>query len=152
MYALDLSLVIKSNAYTHWILSLVIKVNVCTHWILALVIKSNAYIYWILSLYIESNNEICNVIADLLALRHWKMSLVVMVITRDTLALSLVPSALVIKSMCSLVITITTRDIFQCLKANRSAIYQCIQGSKICVNTDLDRIVYKPWNVLDFQF
>ena len=55
------------------------------------------------------------------------MSLVVMVITRDTLALSLVPSALVIKSMCSLVITITTRDIFQCLEANRSAISHFIE-------------------------
>ena len=45
-----------------------------------------------------------------------------MVITCDTLNLLLVPSALVINSMCSLVITITTRDIFQYLKANRSAL------------------------------
>ena len=71
---------------------------------------------------IKSNNKICNVNADQLGFRYWKMSLVVMVITRDTLNLLLVPSALVINSMCSLVITITTRDIFQYLKANRSAL------------------------------
>ena len=60
--------------------------------------------------------------ADRLAFRYWKMSRVVMVITSEHIDFITSAEGTSDKANVSRVITITTSDIFQCLKANRSAI------------------------------
>ena len=60
--------------------------------------------------------------ADRLAFRYWKMSRVVMVITSEHIEFITSAEGTSNKFNVSQVITITTSDIFQYLKANRSAL------------------------------